>query len=125
MKISELILVALTVCFTSACSLYHISSEDTSSAYYPSKTSTAEITYQERLDAPHEVIGYVTVNAERRQKIDEVIEKMKREAAILGGDVITNIQSDATGEWKILPAQEILRNAYVRSNFKATVAVVK
>ncbi len=50
---------------------------------------------------------------------------MKREAAILGADAITNIQSDATGAWKKLPAQEVVGNGYVRANFTATAIVFK
>lgn len=46
---------------------------------------------------------------------------MKREAAILGGDAITDIQSDATGTWKRLPIQKTIGNAYVRSNYTAEV----
>lgn len=125
MKKYSIILFALIVSASSGCSMYHISSEETSTSYYPSKTTLAEVEYVTEIQRPHEVIGYVIVNAERRQKINEVIDKMKREAAVLGGDVITNIQTDATGEWKVLPGQEILKNAYVRSNFKGMVAVIK
>ncbi len=84
-----------------------------------------DVIYIENLDKPHDVIGRIIVNAERRQRVSEVLDKMKREAAILGGDVITDIQSDATGEWKKLPAQQVIGNAYVRSNFSATVTVIK
>ena len=56
-------------------------------------------------------------------KIKEGIEKMKSEAAILGGEAITDIQSDATGLWKRLPAQRTIGNAYVRANFTASVVV--
>ena len=110
---------------TSGCTIYHINSEDLTSDYYTSKQSADDVLYIESLDKPHEVIGRVVINAERRQKISEVLEKMKREAAILGGDVITDIRSDATGEWKKLPAQQVIGNAYVRANFSATVAVIK
>jgi uncharacterized protein YbjQ (UPF0145 family) len=118
------LLLALTVC-TSACSLYNVSSEETTLNYYPSKPNTKGIEYLEDVSQPHEVIGYVTVNAERRQQLSEVVERMKREAAILGGDAVTNIQSDATGEWRKLPAQQFVGNAYVRANFKGTVVVLK
>ena len=120
--LSLLILLVLT---TSGCTLYHVSSEDSADNFYPSKTSINDIAYLETITQPHEVIGSVVVNAERRQYISEVVDKMKREAAILGGDAITKIQSDATGEWKKLPVQELLGNAYIRANFRATVVVLK
>ena len=111
--------------FLTGCSLYHVNSEDISTEYHPSKNSPLEIVYLEEVTKPHEVIGYVTVNAERRQRIGEVIEKMKREAAILGGDAITNIKSNATGQWLQLPAQELIGNGYVRADFTATTVVFK
>ena len=125
MRTLTVCLLALFTAAASGCSMYHVSSEETTLNYYPPKASTAGISYQEIVDQPHEVIGYVTVNSERRQKIDEIIERMKRETAILGGDIITNLQSDSTGEWKSLPAQEIIGNAYVRANFRATVVILK
>ena len=117
-------LIMLALC-TSACSVYHINSEDISTEYYVSKKSPSDVVYIEDLTRPHEIIGYVTVNTERRQRVSEVIEKMKRETAILGGDAITNIKTDATGAWKRLPAQEMLGNGYVRANFTATAVVFK
>lgn len=125
MRISTVCFIVLLSAAASGCSLYHVTSEETTLNYYPPKDSIAGITYQEKVDQPHEVIGYVTVNSERRQKVSEIIERMKRETAILGGDIITNLQSDATGEWKRLPAQQVLGNAYVRANFRATVVVLK
>ncbi|MFC1510355.1 hypothetical protein ACFL49_01725 [Candidatus Omnitrophota bacterium] len=120
------ILTVISLIFlTSGCTLYRINSEELTSDYYKSKQSADDVMYIETLDKPHEVIGRITVNAERRQRVSEVVEKMKKEAAILGGDVITDIQSDATGEWKSLPAQQVIGNAYVRANFSATVAVIK
>jgi len=109
----------------SACSIYHIDSQDITTDYYPSKQLASDVVYLEKIDKPHTVIGYVTVNTERRWTINEVLDKMKREAAILGGDAISNIKSDATGTWKNLPAQELIGNAYVRANFSCSVAVFK
>ncbi|MCA9400460.1 MAG: hypothetical protein KC713_02450 [Candidatus Omnitrophica bacterium] len=124
MKKHILPLIAVVFLFA-GCSLYHVNSEDISADYYPSKNSPEEILYIENVKEPHEVIAYVNVNAERRQKISEVIDKMKREAAILGGDAITAVKTDATGTWKSLPAQEVIGNAYVRANFKASVIKFK
>jgi hypothetical protein len=96
-----------------------------SETFYPAK-NTEDVVYLESVDREHEVIGTVIVNGERKQRnMDDVIQKMRREAAILGGDAITNIQSDATGVWKKLPAHETLKNAYVRANYTASVVVFK
>ena len=118
-KIVSLIAIVL---LTSSCSIYHISSTDTTDDYYPSREG-GDVVYLDRIDDTYTVIGTVTVNAERRQRLDDVIEKMKREAAILGGEAITDLQSDATGPWKRLPIQQTIGNAYVRANFTASVVV--
>ena len=107
------------------CSLYHVNSEYSSNQYYHSKESGKDVIYLEKIDRPHEILGTVIVNAERRQDIDKIIEKMKYEAAMLGGDAITDIRTDATGSWKKLPAQQLIGNAYIRANFSATVVVFK
>ena len=120
------ILVLITfVVLTSSCSIYHVNSVSTTDTYYPQK-SIDQVVYMEHIDQPHETIGIITINAERQQRsMTEIIVKMKREAAILGGDAITNIQSDATGVWQRLPAQQTIGNAYVRANFTASVVVLK
>jgi len=115
----------LLILLTSACSMYHVTSEDIADNYYPSKKSALDIIILENVTKPHEVIGIITVNAERRQKIEEVIAKLKREAAILGADAITDLQSDSTGQWKKLPVQAALGNAYVRANFSAVAVAFK
>ena len=122
--ILPVVLIAITIIF-SACSLYRVDSKDITTNYYPSNTSINDVVYLESIDKPHEIIGIVTVNAERRQSIDNVMDKIKREAAILGGDVITDIKTDATGYWKKLPAQKLIGNGYIRANFTAVVAVFK
>jgi len=114
-------LIAL-IFLTSSCSIYHITSTSTTDDYYPSREN-AEVVYLDQIDDTYEIIGTVLVNAERRQRLKDVIEKMKREAAILGGEAITDIQSDATGPWKRLPIQRTIGNAYVRANFTASVVV--
>ncbi len=113
------------VLLTSSCSIYHINSVDSTEAFYPQK-SPDEVVYLNTVDQAHEVIGNVTINGERQQRsINDIIVKMKREAAILGGDAITDIQSDATGVWKKLPVQQTIGNAYVRANFTAKVIILK
>ena len=118
-KIVSLITLVL---LTSSCSIYHITSTSTTDDYYPTQ-ETSDVAYLDRIDDTYTIIGKVTVNAERRQRLNDVIEKMKREAAILGGEAITDIQSDATGPWKRLPLQQTIGNAYVRANFTASVVV--
>ncbi len=119
-------LLLLSIVFlTSSCTLYRISSRDNAIDYHPSKASIEEVIYMENIQKPFDYIGSVTVNAERRQRISEVIEKMKREAAILGGDAITEIQTNATGVWRSLPVQEFIGNGFVRADFIAKVVVFK
>lgn len=125
MKNAIVIVMTIMVTTLCGCSIYHVNSEDITTNFYPSKQSISEVVHVEQVDRAHEIIGYVTVNTERRQRMTDVINKMKREAAIMGGDAITNIQTDATGQWQRLPAQEILGNAFVRANFTATVIVFK
>ena len=115
----------LGLMFLTGCSLYSIDSEDVATEYYAPKSSTKDIVYLEQLDRPYEIIGFVTVNTERRQSQDQLIEKMKREAAILGGDAITNITSNAPESWKRIPFKRALGNAYIRSKHTATVVVFK
>jgi len=122
MKRNILTLLALTA-VTCGCSIYHVNSEDVSTDYYPSKRLASDVVYLEDVNKAHTVIGYVTVNTERRWTIDDVLDKMKREAAILGGDAITSISTNATGTWQRLPAQDVFGNAYVRANFSCTVVV--
>ena len=123
--IKKLVYTVALAFILSSCSLYHIDSEDNAMDYYPAKASADDVAYVETVDKPHEVIGSITVNAERRQKISEIILKMKREAAILGGDAITEIQTDSTGSWKKLPAHKVTGNGYIRANFTAQVIVFK
>ncbi|MDP8212009.1 MAG: hypothetical protein P9X22_01800 [Candidatus Zapsychrus exili] len=119
--IKKTLILISCIFLLSSCSVYKVTSQDITDNYYSSKASTKDVAYIKTISKPHEVIGYITVNAERRQPMDEVLEKIKREAAILGGDAITDIKTDATGQWKSLPAQKFIGNAYVRANFTATV----
>ncbi len=122
--IKKIIALIILVCLTSSCSIYHITSTSTTDDYYPSQETT-EVVYLDRIDDAYTIIGTITVNAERRQRLDNVIEKMKHEAAIMGGEAITDIQSNATGPWKRLPIQQTIGNAYVRANFTASVVARK
>ncbi len=118
--IGKIISIIGITLLTTSCSVYHITSSNTTDSYYPS-TSIEDVVYLETIDQDHEIIGVVTINAERRQYLSNVIVRMRREAAVLGGDAITDIQTDATGTWKRLPVQQTIGNAYVRANFTASV----
>jgi len=122
--IKKIVTLIILVCLTSSCSIYHITSTSTTDDYYPAQETT-EVVYLDRIDDTYTIIGAVTVNAERRQRLENVIEKMKHEAAIMGGEAITDIQSNATGPWKRLPIQQTIGNAYVRANFTASVVARK
>ena len=125
MRHSTILTLIVLLLSLSGCSLYYVNSEETTNDFRPSKESVNDVVYLEEVTQPHEIIGYVTINTERHQKMDDVLIKMKREAAILGGDAITNIKTNATGQWKKLPAQEVIGNAYVRANFTADVVAFK
>ena len=105
--------------------MYSIDSKDTTQNFYPPKKSIDEVVYMEKMDKPYEEIGIVTITTERRQTLDEILPKLKQEAAILGGDVITDIQTDATGFWKSIKFQKLLGNGYIRCNVSAKVLVLK
>ena len=123
--IKRALLCISLVLLTSACSIYHVDSQDSTTDYYPPKNSVSDVVYLEKIDRAHDIIGTITVNTERIQTMDNVLEKMKREAAILGADAITDIKTDATGVWKKLPAQKVIGNAYVRANFTASAVAFK
>lgn len=110
----------------SACSLYTVDFESTSYDFYPAKTSQDEVVYLEKADRPHEIIAHVIVNAERNQRMQEVLEKLKKQAAVLGGDAITNIQTNSgTGKWARIKPKKLFGNANVRANYIADVVVFK
>lgn len=111
----------------SSCSFYQIDSEIASGKIYPAKSSAEEVVYIANLNnikEPCEIIGQVTINVERRQSLEEIIPKMKQEAALLGGDAITDIRINAgTGRWAKIKPKKIFGNANIRSNYVANVIV--
>lgn len=109
--------------FISSCSIYRIDSKNTTEEYYRPKHSADDVVFLENVDRPHKTIGVVTVNVERNKPMSDVVEKMKYEASIIGADAITNIQTDASGLWKKLPAQKLVGNAYVRATFTADAVI--
>lgn len=124
MKRSFVALLVFTV-LSAGCSVYQIDSQPETKMYYPPKKSPSEIIYLESLDRPSEIIGTVIVTTERRQDLENILPKMQYEASVLGGDAITDIQTDATGSWKKIKAQALLGNAYIRANYSAKVVVFK
>ena len=111
------------VFLASGCSIISVDSKEMTEDIYPSKSSKDQVVYLEEVNQPHKVIATVVVNTERNQRVSDVIEKMKYEAAILGGDAITDLRTDAGGIWKKLPVQKFVSNAYVRASFTASVVV--
>ncbi|MBF0489921.1 MAG: membrane lipoprotein lipid attachment site-containing protein [Candidatus Omnitrophica bacterium] len=121
-KIFLLLIAAFTL---TGCSIYQIDSKDTTEDYFAPKTNIDQVQYLEKVDKPSQEIGVVTVTTERRQSLKDVLPKLKQEAAIMGGDAITDIQSDATGAWKKIKPQKLLGNAYIRETVSAKVIVFK
>ena len=109
----------------SGCTFYQIDSKDTSTDFHPPKNSIDDVAYMETIDQPYDEIGIVTVTTERRQTLEDVLPKLKQEAAILGGDVITDIQSNAGGTWKNIKLQKLFGNASIRTQYSAKVVVLK
>ena len=113
------------IALLSGCSLYRITSDETSSDNYPPKPSSNEILYLKAVPQPYKVIGTVKINTERNQKKEEIIEKLKHEAAAMGGDAITNISvMDDAGASKNKLAQ-MLENARLRESYQADVVVFR
>ncbi len=123
--INPLVLLSSFAWIASGCSLYQVTSEITNEDYFAQKTSVAEILYLEKTDRPYIKIGHAIVNTERRNQImPEIIAKLKYEAAILGGDAITNITSNpGTGKWAKIKPQKLLGNANIRVNYVADIIV--
>ena len=104
----------------SGCSLYQITSEETTFDYYPPKASKDDVGYFEEVTQPHKVIGYVTINTERRQKKNDILNQLKEQAAKIGGDAITNITAQTSQGRKPI---KLLANANIRSNYMADVII--
>ena len=117
--------IALIAGSLSGCTVYQIDSKDTTLDFYPPKKNIDDVVYMEKIDKPYEEIGIVSVTTERRQSLEDVLPKLKYEAAILGGDVITDVKTDAGGAWKNIKLQNLLKNANIRTKYTAKVVVLK
>jgi len=121
-----IVLSLITLSSLNACSLYTVDSQYSSSEFFPPKSSLNDVQVLETVEQPHEIIGTVKVNAERHQKMENILERMKREAAILGGDAITNIRTNAgKGKWAQIKPKDLFGNSNVRTNFIADVIIFK
>jgi len=131
--VTKNILMSLSLAFLlSACSIYQIESEENGSEFYPSKSSIDQVAYLETISREYEVIGQVRVNTERNQKtidgvgFEGILARLKQEAAVIGGDAITNIHTDTgTGRWAKNKPQKLFGNANIRVNYMADVVVFK
>ncbi len=117
--------ILLAVGFLSGCSIYQVDSKGTTPDFYQPKKSIDDVAYLEKIDKPYEEIGVVTVITERRKTLEDVLPKLKNEAAILGGDAITDIQTDSDDLWKKVKPQKLFGNAYTRAKYTAKVVVLK
>ena len=120
-----LLILSFLVVFTSGCTVYQIDSKDTSQDFYPPKTSIDDVVYMEKVDKPYTEIGTVTVTTERNQALSDVLPKLKQEAAVLGADAITDLQASSSDLWKKLKPQQLLGNAYIRTDYTAKAIVWK
>ncbi len=106
------------------CSFYQITSEETTFDYYPAKSSAMEVQYLKTISQPYKLIGYVTVTTERNQKLEDIIEKLEREAASLGADAITNITTiDRVEKSQKAISFHLFDNANIRESYVADVVV--
>jgi hypothetical protein len=120
----HLIIFAFFSFLGASCSFYDVKSQESIFDYHSPKSSKEEVPYLKEVDRPYTVIGSVSVNAERNQNLMDIIDRMREEAAILGGDAITNITTDSgTGTWAKIKPKNLFGNSHVRTNFNAQVIV--
>ena len=93
----QLVVLFMAVTVLPGCSLYRIDSQDTTLDYYPPKASQQDVVYMERIDKPYEVVGVVAVSVEKVRPLSDVLEQMRVQAALLGGDAITALNSEPEG----------------------------
>lgn len=89
MKIKLLGLLAVSS-MVAGCTFYNVNGEVIHYTARPDRTEH-EVQYLETVNVPYDVVGHVSVYTERRNSLEDVADKMKRQAAMLGGDAIINI----------------------------------
>ena len=115
MKHFILLLTAACIPAMAGCTSYRVNAEEIAFKSTIPQENLNRIQYLETVNVPYEVIGTVIVRTERRNNIDEVVDKMKRQIAVLGGDAVTNIvQVDNPGPF-----------TSIRTTYKGTVIVFK
>ncbi len=115
-----LLLMTASLLMSLGCSMYRIDAKDISYDYYPPKKSVEEVVYLPTVSRPFEVIGSVSIDVERFRTMEEVIDKMKYEAAVIGGDAITDVRADVHEN-----TSELFKNAYIRKRYFSKVIVFK
>ncbi len=90
MKKINFLILTLTL-LSAGCTSYAINAEEIAIKSLNKPQHERSVEYIENVSVPYEVIGQVTVNTERRNSREDVIDKMKHQADILGADAITNI----------------------------------
>ncbi|PIW64288.1 MAG: hypothetical protein COW13_00975 [Candidatus Omnitrophica bacterium CG12_big_fil_rev_8_21_14_0_65_50_5] len=89
-------LIVVSGLVLSSCSFYNIKSQQDSSEAVATqqKKSFMDIEYAPEVTRSYQVIGTLRVKTERNRDWDDVIRKMKMEAAVMGGDAVTDIILD-------------------------------
>ena len=85
----------------SGCSVVRIDSEETSFDINVPKNAADKIVFQDKIDGPYEIIGIVSVSAEKAKTLEDVLPRMRQEAAVLGGDVLTGISIEPEGVFRV------------------------
>lgn len=80
-------------CFAS-CSFYSIESREDSPVITQPKKSFFDVEYEPEIKRKYVVIGDLRVRTERNRNMNDVIRKMKMEAALMGADAVTGIRID-------------------------------
>jgi hypothetical protein len=115
MKNFILLLSTLVISSLTGCTFYRVNADEIAFNSVHPKENHKDIQYLETVTVPYEVIGTVVVGTERRNSIEEVVEKMKGQIAILGGDAVTNI----------VQFDEPSPITRIRTRYKGTVIVFK
>lgn len=115
MKKFILLLSTVLLSTLTGCTYYRVNADEIAFNTVHPNQSQHEIQYLETVNVPYEVIGTVVVGTERRNSIEEVVDKMKAQIAILGGDAVTNI----------VQFDEPSPITRIRTRYKGTVIVFK
>jgi len=115
MRNFTLLLITAGITIFAGCTYYRVNADEIAFNTIHPKENHKEIHYMETVNVPYEVIGTVVVSTERRNSIQEVLEKMKYQIALIGGDAVTNIV-------QIDEPSPITR---IRTKYKATVIKFK